>query len=182
LGRRISPLKFTQVELLNPLPGGVTKEDILSLCGFFDPKASNELAFKVEYKWQGAGVDHTGTVEYDELVLEPGESAKMEEKVANTILKTVADLGIVKISPTDNLLRKKIEGLQRAKNHYNLHGSVGYMKFQDRNNYSEEQMSRNRNVIKPYIINIEKEKLIQAEIDRLEQGYLAERSTRKLKE
>ena len=175
MGRIIRPFKATQVDILNPLPGGVTQEDVVRAAGFFDPKASQEPAFKVDYKWQGAGIGTDGSFEYDELTLNPGEAEKLDEKVVDIILKTVGHLGIVKVKEGDDIRKKTVEGLNKAKNHYNLHGSVGYLKFQDRAQYSEEQMNRNKNIMKPYLINMEKEKLIQAEIEKLEKEYLAER-------
>jgi len=180
MSKLISPLINTDVELLNPLPGGVTKEDVLRLANVFDPKASTAPAFQIEYIWQGAGVHGDGRIERGELTFNPGNSHKMPEEVADVVLKTIGSLGIVKVRATDDVRKKKLEGLHKAREHYNLHGMTGYQKFQNRNDYSEEQMQRNRKPIQPYLINIEKEKLIQAEIDRLEKDYFADK--RKVKE
>lgn len=163
-----SSLRVVAVELLNPLPANVSVKTIVEAAGFFDPKASEDVpAFRIEYTWGGSGVDLTGNYEYEQLVLNPGESIETPEPAADTVLKDMKPIGLVKVRKTDNRKQKTLEGLHAALEHYRERGEMGLLKFQTRNGLSDEQMKLQRNVLKDYLINVQKAKAIEAEIARL---------------
>ena len=165
---RTSALRVVAVSLLNPLPADISVKDIVEAAGFFDPKASDEVsAFRIEYTWGGSGVDIMGNYEYDQLTLNPGDSIETPEDAANTVLKGLKDLGVVKVRKNDDLVVKALEGLHAALEHYRERGEMGYLKFQQRHALNDEQMKLQRNTLRPYLINMEKAKAIEAEIERL---------------
>lgn len=165
---RTSALKTETVTLLNPLPGKVTPKDIIDAAGFFNPKARGDVeVFTVEYKWAGAGVDEWGNYEYDELTLKPGDTIEMTDQVAKAILSTLKDIGIVMVRKGEDFAAKVLEGLHTALDFYRLNGEEAILRFQQNNQFTDEQMRLQRSVLRAYLINVEKAKVIQAEIDRL---------------
>src|SRR5574338_1535131 len=166
------------VTLHNPCPKGMSEVDVWDEVGIFEPSAREDVpAFRVDYRWAPGDAS-----EEEAIRLDPGDSIEVRSTEGRMIFQALSDRGVVVLEDGEELtVEKTLQALNRAKNFFAERGARQIVNFQRTHGLSEEEMKVQKGRVAPYFYNKEREKLIDAEITRL-QGERKGRKSNKTQE
>lgn len=164
-----APFNFNEdetVTFFNTMPS-ITETELLSRIPGVNKFADNRVphpekqVFTMRFQYgYGAGKQV--------LVMEPGQTRVFPRKLAREIQPHVLQYGVVVIQPGESKEDARLRGLYASLDWHQDNGTNRYIEKIHNLGYSDAEVNRQRLQFKPDLIIMEKEAILQAEIDKLE--------------
>lgn len=125
-----------------------------------------EPLFRVRVEWAPGDPE-----EQESFFLDPGEfAADMKGSVARMLARDLQVRGVVVVeNPEDDeeVRRATFKALKTMKENLNERGRKQLLQYQKKGGFTEAEMEIEKDLLHPYYVNAEKEKLVDAEIAKL---------------
>lgn len=149
----------------NPLPCD-TESELYGRAGLFKPNAGDQFAFAMSYTYSSGP-------EAEMICLEPGQSRSLPFSVAADMMTHLKQRGLALYADESGRLMAMLTALREAQRFWHSVGAESLAKLYGRHGFRAEDEQTVKYRWPSYYINIEKEKAIRKEIERLEGQFNA---------